>query len=51
MGWRAQNAYDDEAQQRWRALPWRELYPLRLVVRLAVLSALLGLVLWSQLLR
>lgn len=39
MGWRAWNAYEREAEERWRALPWREGHPLQSLVRMAVLLA------------
>jgi hypothetical protein len=36
MGWRAWDAYDAAARERWRALPWRERYSLRTFAMLAV---------------
>jgi hypothetical protein len=35
MGWRSWQAYEDAARERWKALPWRERYPLRMVLALA----------------
>lgn len=42
MGWRAWDAYESEARERWRALPWRERYGwnfFRAVAVLAVIAA------------
>jgi hypothetical protein len=46
MGWRTQNAYDEEAEARRRLLPWRERYnwPGVLIFALAICAVAVWLV-------
>lgn len=46
MGWRTQDAYDEARGAVLRALPLRERFNLRVLLRLALLVAFLGLVAW-----
>jgi hypothetical protein len=39
MGWRGSNAYDEEAERRRRALPWRERYNWRNLTIAALILA------------
>ena len=41
MGWRLWDAYEDEAEERWRELPWRDRYPLGRLILLAVIVGFL----------
>jgi hypothetical protein len=45
MGWRAWDAYERDAQERWRALPWRERYSWR---RIAILALIALMILWAN---
>ncbi len=36
MGWRAWDAYEREAHERWKALPWRERYDWRAIASVAI---------------
>jgi hypothetical protein len=48
MGWRAWDAYDQEANERWRALPWRERYSWRPIAIFALAAALVAALLWTN---
>jgi hypothetical protein len=48
MGWRAWDAYDQDAKDRWRALPWRERYNWRHIVAFALIVAFAAIVLWAN---
>jgi endonuclease YncB( thermonuclease family) len=39
MGWRAWDAYEREAHERWKALPWRERYSRQKLWLIALLLA------------
>lgn len=45
MGWRAWDAYEREAHERWKALPWRERYNWHAIAALA-LAAFIGVTVW-----
>jgi len=47
MGWRAWDAYDQEAKARWRALPRRERYSWRGLIALALIVALAVAIVWA----
>jgi len=47
MGWRAWDAYDQEAKERWRALPWHERYNWRAIAVVALLVAVVLLVFFA----
>jgi hypothetical protein len=51
MGWRSWDAYDQEAKERWRALPWRERYNWYRLAIFALIAALAATVLWANLAR
>jgi hypothetical protein len=38
MGWQAWDHYEQDANERWRALPWRERYSWRVLLRLAFVT-------------
>jgi hypothetical protein len=46
MGWRAWDAYDTEAKERWRALPWRQRYSWRRVALFALI--VLAMLAWAK---
>lgn len=48
MGWRAWDAYEREAEARWRALPWRQRYGWRALVLFALALALTIACLWAS---
>jgi len=48
MGWKAWDAYDREAHERWKALLWRDRYDWRAIAGLA-LVALLAVAAWYAL--
>jgi hypothetical protein len=47
MGWRAWDAYDRDAKDRWRALQWRERYNWRRIAVFALIAALAAMILWA----
>jgi len=47
MGWRTWDAYDQDAKERWRALPWRERYNWRAIAVVALLAAIVLAVLFA----
>ncbi len=52
MGWRAWDAYDKEASERWRAMPWQQRYSLRRVLVFALLvAAAAAIILWTNVAR
>ena len=51
MGWRAWDKYDSEAHERWQALPWRERFPLRILLPLALLAILVASFVYSTVAR
>ena len=51
MGWQAWDAYDQDAKDRWRALPWRERYNWRGIVAFALIISLAGAYLYARVLR
>lgn len=44
MGWRAWDAYEREAHQRWKALPWRERYDWRAIAGIALIAGIAAVV-------
>jgi len=48
MGWRAWDAYERYAEERWRALPWRERYNWRVIFRTALAVAFVAVILWAM---
>jgi len=42
MGWRAWDAYDREARERWKALPWRERYNWRTIGGIALAATIVA---------
>lgn len=48
MGWRAWDAYDREAHERWKALPWRERYKLSNIAAIIVV-AIVAAIMWYAL--
>jgi hypothetical protein len=48
MGWRAWDAYEQEAKDRWRALPWRERYNWGRIAIFALIAALAAVVFWTN---
>lgn len=51
MGWRAWDAYEQDAEDRWRALPWRERYSWRGIAALALIAVLVSLFIWVSVAR
>jgi hypothetical protein len=48
MGWRAWNAYEQEAKDRWRSLPWRERYNWGRIAICVLIAALAAVVFWAN---
>jgi hypothetical protein len=48
MGWHAWDAYDQEAKDRWRALPWRERYSWNRIAIFVLIAALAALIFWEN---
>ena len=48
MGWRVWDAYQQDTEERRRALPWRERFNWRGLVIFAVVIALASLYLWGR---
>jgi hypothetical protein len=48
MGWRAWDAYDQDAKDRWRTLPWRARYNWRRIAVFALMVALAAVILWAN---
>jgi hypothetical protein len=48
VGWRAWDAYEREAHERWKAMPWRDRFSPRYMTGLIVL-AILAIVLYASL--
>lgn len=48
MGWRAWDAYERDAKDRWRALPWAERYNWRGIVGFALIVAVAAMILWAN---
>jgi endonuclease YncB( thermonuclease family) len=51
MGWRAWDRYETDAHKRWQALPWRERFPLRVILPLALLAAFVASFVYSTVAR
>lgn len=49
MGWRAGDAYEREAQERRRALPWHQRFRWRGLAAFALIVAMAGVYLWATL--
>jgi len=48
MGWRAWDAYEIDAKDRWRALPWRERYSWRRIAVFGLIIALAAMIFWAN---
>ena len=48
MGWRAWDAYDREAHERWKALHWRERYSWRGLVVFALIVGCVAAYVWTK---
>jgi ferric-dicitrate binding protein FerR (iron transport regulator) len=48
MGWRAWDAYERDAKERQRALPWRERYNWRGLALIAMAVAVAALAWWAM---
>jgi hypothetical protein len=47
MGWRAWDAYEQDAEDRRRALPWRERYNWRGIIAIAIVVAFTVAIVWA----
>lgn len=45
----AWDAYEREAHERWKALSWRERYPSHVILRIAILVAVVVAFVWAAL--
>jgi endonuclease YncB( thermonuclease family) len=51
MGWQVWDHYESDAQARWKALPWRERYPLRAFAVLAFLAVIVAAFIYATIAR